>query len=248
MLKTTITALSVTAAAAALVASAAAASAAPQHLPLLPGPAPSPAPVTAVTHLTDLPDGGNGSPSPYWADDTLTRVLSITQTGGTAGAYTFTAKLTDTGTFKAIKGAQTPNQGPGYAGDVVKSSVTGPMSGYADFTFTASELPSAAPNAGVPGFENDHGLVPTDSTSTWYELAFPAGTTFGGAGIGVWSWKYDATVKTVTFRTVWVWERVHHRWVRVKVLVPVVHVTHQEWTDASTNGAGDLAGDGNISG
>ena len=28
------------------------------------------------------------------------------------------------------------------------------------------------------------------STSTWYEMAFPGGTTFGGNGIGAWGWTY----------------------------------------------------------
>ena len=131
---------------------------------------------------------------------------------------------------------------------MIKSAVTGPMEGYADFTFTATALPGSLPNLGVVSHEDDHGLVPADSTSAWYKLAFPVGTTFGGAGIGDWSWRYDASVKTVTFRTVWAWVREHHRWVLVKELVPVVHVDHQQWTDASGNGGGDLAGDGNITG
>ena len=69
----------------------------------------SPHPVTqAQTHITDRPDGGNGGD---WADDTMTRSIAITRTGGMAGAYTYTAKLTDTGSFTTIKGALTPNQG-----------------------------------------------------------------------------------------------------------------------------------------
>ena len=232
----------------ALLVPAAAASA---HI-LPPLPDPSLLTVHAQTYLTDRPDGGNGSPDPYWADDTFGRALTITETGSTgtgpSTVYDFTATLKDTGTFTTIKGAQTPNQGPGYTGDLVKSKVTGTLDGYADFSFTASALPSSLPNLGIVTHENDHGLVPSDSTSTWYELAFPAGTTFGGAGIGDWSWKYGADVKTVTFRTVWTVVREHHRWVWVKVSVPVVHVDRQQWTDASGNGYGDLAGDGNISG
>ena len=250
MLKTRITAVSAVAAFA-LAASAGAASA--HRTPADPsGPGPSLLTVHALTNLTDRPDGGNGSPDPYWADDTFGRALTITETGttGTAPAitYDFTATLKDDGSFTTIKGAQTPNQGPGYAGDVIKSRVTGTMDGYADFTFTASALPSSLPNLGVVTHEDDHGLAPSDSTSAWYELAFPAGTMFGGAGIGDWSWKYDASVRTVTYRTAWVLERIRHRWVWVKVLVPVVHATHQQWTDGSGNGDGDLAGDGNISG
>lgn len=216
-------------AAAALTATAGTASASP------------PVTVHAHTIVTDRPDGGNGSPDPYWADDSMTRTLSITRTGGTAGAYTFTAKLKDKGTFTTIKGKQTPNQSGPYAGETIKSKVTGKMTGYADFSFTASALPSGGLNAGVPLTENDHGNVPADSTSTWYELAFPAGTHFGGAGIGAWSWTYKATVTTVTLQKVclspgWCWT------------VPAVQVSHQQWIDAWNNGDGDLPGDGNITG
>jgi len=232
----------------ALAASAGAASAHPK--PPLPGP--SLLTVHAQTYIADRPDGGNGTPDPYWADDTFGRTLTITETGSTgiapAVTYDFTATLTDTGSFTTVKGAQTPDQGPGYTGDVVKSKVTGAMTGYADFTFTASSLPSSLPNLGVVTHEDDHGLAASDSTSLWYELAFPSGTTFGGAGIGDWSWKYGATVRTVTYRTVWVRKRIWHHLVWVKELVPVVHTSHQQWVDASSNADGDLAGDGNITG
>ena len=209
---------------AALLAAAGTASATPQ---------PS---VHAVTHVTDRPDGGNGG---TWADDSMTRAVTITLTGGSPGAYTFTATLKDKGSFTAIKGAKTPNQGGSYAGDTIKSAVTGRMAGYADFSFTASALPSTAPNAGVPAAENDHGATPADSTSTWYELAFPAGTHFGGAGIGAWSWTYKATVVTVTSQLVCL--APHFCWP-----VPVVHVSHQQWVDAWNNGDGNLPADGNI--
>lgn len=234
----------------ALLIPAAAASA--HILPPLPSGPPSLLTVHAQTYLTDRPDSGNGTPDPYWADDTFGRVLTITETGSTgtgpAITYDFTATVKDDGSFTTIKGAQTPNQGPGYAGDLIKSRVTGTLDGYADFAFTASSLPASKPNLGVAVFEADHGLVPADSTSTWYELAFPAGTTFGGAGIGDWSWQYGASVRTVTFRTAWVLVREHHRWLWVKESVPVIRTAHQQWTDASSNGYGDLAGDGNISG
>ena len=103
----------------------------------------------------------------------ITRDLTITLTGGTPGAYTYTATLKDRGTFTTIKGKQAPNQGGTYAGDVIQSKVTGPMEGYADFSFTASTLPDAAGNAGCPSSRTTTGLVPADSTSTWYELGLP---------------------------------------------------------------------------
>jgi hypothetical protein len=199
---------------------------------------PHPPAVRAVTHVKDRPDGGNGG---TWADDTMTRSVTITLTGGTPGAYTYTATLADKGSFTTIKGAKTPNQGGSYAGDTIESKVTGTMRGYADFSFTASSLPSGALNAGVPLTENDHGNAPADSTSAWYELAFPSGTTFGAAGIGAWSWTYKAVVVTVTSQQVCLppglcWG------------IPVIRVSSQRWTDASSNGNGNLAGDGNIAG
>ena len=197
-------------------AGAASASASPRALPL-PG---LPVAALAVTFVADRPDDGNGSPDPYWADDTFLRTLTITRTGGTPGHWKFTATLTDEGNFTTIKGAQAPDQGAPYTGDVIKAAVTGSMWGYADFSFTASTLPDTAPNAGVALYENDQGNVPADSTSAWYKLAFPAGTTFGGAGIGAWSWTYYA------------------------ITWPAL----QQWTDAWDNGYGDVAADGNITG
>ena len=197
-----------------------------------------PPPVHAVTHVTNRPDGGNGG---TWAYDDLTRTITIRLTGGGPGAYTFTAGLTDKGSFTTIKGAETPNQGGSYAGDTIRSKVTGTVRGYAEFSFTASNLPTPGPNAGVPATENDHRSTPADSTSTWYELAFPSGTHFGGAGIGDWSWTYKATVTTRTSRRVcltrgWCWG------------VPVVHVSHQQWVDAFNNSDGNAPSDGNITG
>lgn len=208
----------------------------------------APAAAHAQTYLVDRPDGGNGNPDPYWADDTFTRDMIITLTGGSAGDYTFSAEVQDRGTFTTIPREQTPDQGGLYAGDLIQSRVTGMMNGYADYSFTATELPDAAPNAGVASYENDHGVVSSDSTSTWYELAFPAGTVFGGTGIGDWSWTYDATVRTVTYRTIRTWEYEHHHWIPVRESVPVVHAVRQQWTDAWDNGYGDLPADGNISG
>ena len=81
--------------------------------------------VRAVTFVTDRPDGGNGSPDPYWADDTMTRTLVITRTGGTPGDYTYTATLADEGEFITIEGAQAPNQAPSYAGEVIQVQIRG---------------------------------------------------------------------------------------------------------------------------
>lgn len=202
----------------------------------------------ATTYLADRPDSGDSN---YWADDYITRDLTITETGSTTvGAvttYDYTATVTDRGYFTAIKGVDTPNQGAPYTGDLIKSAVSGPMQGYADFSFTATSLPNTAPNLGVVTYENDHGNAPTDSTSTWYELAFPASTT-AGTGIGDWSWSYHATVKTVTLRPYWEWTYKHHHWVKVLRWLPVTHYSNQYWVDAWNNGGGDVPSAGNILG
>ena len=224
-------AFTILAAAAAVTASAGTASATP-HQPS----------VHASTQVTDRPDGGNGG---VWADDTFRRDITITLTGGGPGAYTYTATLKDRGSFTTIKGTPTPNQGAPYAGDLIKSKVKGTLRGTADFSFTASSLPNSGPNADVATKEKDHGNAPTpgspQTTSLWYEQAFPAGTTFSGPGIGDWAWTYKATVVTVRHHRVcltrgWCWR------------VPVRHVDHQKWVDSSSNGDGNLPADGNIRG
>ena len=150
-----------------------------------PGRQSAPKPVTAATQLSNRDDsGGNGN----WAKDTLTRTLTIRETGHAGGLYYFTATIRDAGTFRAIKYAHTPNQGRPYTGDRIVYGASGPMSGSASYSFTASTLPSARL---VPR----HVSGDADSTSTWYELAFKPGTTFAGTGIGAWSWHYSAAVK-----------------------------------------------------
>jgi hypothetical protein len=138
---------------------------------------------TAISHLTDRTEGGgNGT----WAKDDIYRVMAIKLTGQSGGVYSYTATVYDAGSFTAIPGAYTPNQGDSYAGKVIAGPDSGWVGGMAQYSFTATSLPTASPNAGVPvRVSGDQG-----STSTWYELAFPAGTTFGGNGIGTWGWTY----------------------------------------------------------
>jgi hypothetical protein len=150
-------------------------------------PAHSPSVFTSRTSLTNRPDsGGNGN----WALDTMTRTLTITETGHNGPGYAYTATVSDTGTFKTISGAYTPNQGPPSTGKRIQGTVQGSVAGTAQYSFTASKLPASSPNLGVPNTENGAPGTPAETTSSWYELAFPAGTTFGGTGIGNWSWTY----------------------------------------------------------
>ena len=138
---------------------------------------------TAISHLADrTEDGGNGT----WAKDDIYRVMTINLTGQSGGVYSYTATVYDAGSFTAIPGAHTPNQGGSYADTVITGHDKGWVGGTARYSFTATSLPTAGPNAGVPAHvSGDQG-----STSTWYELAFPTGTTFAGTGIGTWGWTY----------------------------------------------------------
>ena len=138
---------------------------------------------TAISHLADRTEGGgNGT----WAKDDIYRVMTIKLTGQSGGVYSYTATVYDAGSFTAIPGAYTPNQGGSYLGDTITGPDSGWVGGTARYSFTATALPTAGPNAGVPvGVSGDQG-----STSTWFELAFPTGTTFGGNGIGTWGWTY----------------------------------------------------------
>ena len=125
-------------------------------------------------------------------------------------------------TFTTDLGAYTPNQGGAYAGEVIHGQVTGPMSGRASFEFTASKpISNHARNLGVPAAA----FGAYGSTSTWYELAFPAGTTFGGLGIGNWGWTYKASVP-------------EYKYVRVAVLDPK---THKQVIDRIHNEGGGKA-------
>lgn len=180
-------------------------------------------PHRAFTTITDHPDSGNGG---TWATDgpfrrTLTLTLTGTTGSGASEVWNYEARVSDWGEFRTIAGALTPNQGGAYAGDVITASVIGWMAGTAEYSFTASAPASKAPNMGVPRAESGAPSADPETTSDWYEQAFPAGTTFGGPGIGAWSWHY----------TVYAWP-----W------------NVQTWTDSSTNGDGNLPGDGNITG
>lgn len=190
--------------------------------------------VTAVTRLTGRPDsGGNGD----WATDHMDRKLTITETGPVPGGYAYTATVRDTGGYRTDPGAYTPNQGAPYTGDKIRGWVTGWLAGQASYSFTASALPSTAKNAGVPGTENGAPATTGQTTSAWYEQAFPAGTTFGGPGLGDWSWKYQGPV-CMAHITVY---RHHHP---VKATV----YAQQHWTDSLAGQAGQVPADGNITG
>lgn len=129
--------------------------------------------------------GGN------WASDWITRTATVSggapvapsNCGETTGpCYSYTAVVRDQGSFRAIKGALTPNQV--VPGRTITSAVTGWVSGYAPFSFYATGTP-------------DPSLVPTSYlnapyTTIWPELFFPAGTVFVGVTGIPFSFSYGA--------------------------------------------------------
>jgi hypothetical protein len=191
---------------------------------------PQPVTATASSHISDHPDGGHGTVNPTWAEDTFARTVTVKLVGSTtasncgAGAahcYSYTAPLSDNGTFAANVGADAPNQSGTYANSKeVRPQARGTMIGGAPVTFYAS---SNHPDAAlvVRNLDN-HGVAGTGkyTTSLWVEQFFPNGTDFGAVNLPTYKWTYSTT-------------NLPHR---------------QTWVDSSSNGDGNLPQDGNITG
>ena len=190
---------------------------------------------TATTTITNDPDSGHGTPA-VWAIDTITRTVTVTkgtQVPGTAcglsvsaGCWSYTAQLSDSGSFVTIPGAGTPNQAcAGCAGEHIASpAVSGTIQGNYVVTFDAS-YPVA--DASLVAKTHDDGGVaasPPFTSTTWGEQFFPAGTSFGNVAGGAYTWTYQVT----TFR--------------------FPYFTVERWTDSSSNGDGNSPGAGNITG
>lgn len=207
-----------------------------------------PRPVVASTIIKMRPDhGGAGN---TWAYDNMTRQLTISYLGKStdpahaAAPYMFAARTDDlNGTFVNLPGQLAPNQGGRYAGVVMRPhQVGGPFTGYGQYgLFYASAKPSKGlvPRAlkGITLNTN-----PAYASSTWPELAFPAGTTFAGLSESVYG--YDYTANWTTYRFVVKTDPKTHK--KVTVTVTVNH--RQEWKDTWDNGDGQLPRDGQILG
>jgi len=149
-------------------------------------------PGNAVTHVynDDTVPGYGGN----WATDWLTRTASVS--AGTPVApsncdettgpcYSYTAGVKDEGTFRAITGAETPNQV--VPGRTILSAVKGFVTGSASFAFYATGVPN--PKLVPATYDNAPYL--TD----WPELFFPEGTTFVGVTGIPFSLDYSAWTK-----------------------------------------------------
>jgi hypothetical protein len=194
--------------------------------------------VTAVTHVSNDPDGGNGG---TWAYDTFDRTLTVTIDPTTtdcanatglvfsAGAdYCYTATVTDKGTFETVPGALAPDQST--AGVKIANSVQGTLSGSASYLVSAPQgdvLSSAAVATAHDDTFGTPAVTDPFTTGTWPKQAFLTSAGHADAAVSTvyaldsnknqqWSWKYDTGCET--------------------------------WTDAGSNSAGNLPGDGNITG
>jgi hypothetical protein len=190
---------------------------------------------TATTRIADDPDSGHGTPA-VWATDTITRTVTVTkgtQVSGTAcglaasaGCWSFTAALSDSGTFVTIPGAGTPNQAcAGCAGELIRSpAVSGVIAGNYQVTFDASYPVADASLVGKN--HDDHNLPasPPFTSTTWGEQFFPAGTSFGSVAGHAYTWTYQVMTGGFPF------------------------FTTQRWTDSSSNNDGNSPLAGNITG
>ena len=128
-----------------------------------------------------------------------TLVISyLGKSGNPADPYAFDAQLSDNGGFTDLPGQATPNQGGRYAGRCSSASRSpacspAPPSGASRRLGEAVTRPG--PVVAAPAGAQRQPRLPT---STWPELAFPAGTTFSGLALQSWGWTYHVPALTVT--------------------------------------------------
>lgn len=173
---------------------------------------------TAITQLTGRPDSGGGNH--IWALDSISRYLNIQLLGRVPGGWDYYATIKDLGTFRTLPGAFTPNQGAPWTGHHIIQITTGRVAGQAAYEFSATSLPVM--NL-VPSAEKGAPATTAETTSYWYEQAFPAGTHFGGPGIlPTWEWDYTGPSCGPFFT--------------------------QNWLDAASDSDGQIPSAGNITG
>lgn len=148
-----------------------------------------PVSVTAVTTLINRPDSGHYG---TWADDNLTRTVSITRQaaveashcgGGATTCWFYTGSLSDIGSFTTREGEKSPN-----ADVVINGQVSGSTAGGSKLQFYSSSgtpQPSLVPSV-VTGF------APANATSVWGSLFFPDGTVVTSTELLGWAWTYNA--------------------------------------------------------
>lgn len=144
---------------------------------------------TATTMMTSHLDSGfNGD---NWATDTISRKVTVTLVGpdantndcgpGVSACYTYTGKISDTGTAVGLTGKASPG-----ALDVpIQGSPSARIDGTAYVNFNASSNDPQARMVPATTSGND------ESTTDWVEQFFPQGTSFGnGPSLPMWTWTY----------------------------------------------------------
>lgn len=150
--------------------------------------------VSATTAVSNWPEGSG------WATDQFVRSLTVTRQsaapssacGGAPTCWFYTGTLADTGSFTTADGAKAPNGD----GKTIAGTVTGSIVGGAQIEFYAS---SDSPNPKTVPATADGATKPA-STSDWYKLAFPDGTTFAGGKLTGYTWTYTAPATCETWK------------------------------------------------
>jgi hypothetical protein len=142
---------------------------------------------TTSSTLTNRNDSGNHGD---WAVDTLSRVAIVTvdhqvpvgNCGPVAQCFFVTGTVADSGSFKTISGALSPE-----AGTPISGQLTGTVVGGSNFEFYASSNDVLASRVDPVQSGAAH------TTNAWLEQFFPAGTVFSTVAEPQWSWTYTAS-------------------------------------------------------
>jgi hypothetical protein len=148
--------------------------------------------VKAVTHLTNYLDFGYSGP---WAVDNLQRTATVTRLGsapiiycpGAGTCYQYTARISDTGTARALTGAFSP----GAQSVKITGTPTARVNGHAVVNFYASS--NAPTGALVPKTYSGGSTV---GNANWIKQFFPSTTTFSGGlnfTMSPYTWTYVDT-------------------------------------------------------
>jgi hypothetical protein len=210
-----------------MLAAAAIATAAMGSIYVVTGVGAFPNTVSTSTNITNHPDSGDGG---TWAYDDFTRALTIGSDNSTADCHglagftggtdkCYSAVVTDNGEFNAIVGALAPNQST--AGVKITHAVQGSMTGQAQYFLyaPASDTPNAANVELIQDDAFTSPVITDHTTGDWPAQAFTDPT--------------SVVIAYADSGNAWSWS---------------YKTQCESWTDSGTNGDGDLAGDGNITG
>jgi hypothetical protein len=145
--------------------------------------------VTAQTHLADRADSGRDGSN--WALDQFTRTITLTRdhevSASKCGAsatscWAYFGIESDTGTFKTIAGAKSPE-----ASTPINGVLSGTAAGSQKFELDASSDTPVATN--LPASQTGNTVGSTDMP----KLLFPAGTTFSAVTEPTFGYDYTAT-------------------------------------------------------